>query len=479
MPTETSPTDKPPPAPHRTAEQDRVPFWQKVAIGMGEISSIGRQSVEQLALPIYNITLGVSPVLVTTVLSLARFLDAFTDPLAGSISDNTHSRFGRRKPYLFLATLVCGVTLPLIWMAPAGWSEMGYFLYFLVTLLVYYVAYSFFNIPLIALALEATPDYHERTRVAAYKSFFVYSMGILSAWLFAITQLKSFDGTLHGARTVGISMGILVIVVGMVPVFLVREGYKKLAVARKGLPFFKGVRETFVNKAFLMLCVIATGNKLSGSLVQSLGLYILIYYVYQGDMKAAAILAGLWGTVYQATTIVTIPLVTWLATHLGKIRALQLCLWTLIVGSISKWFTYQLDTPYMIFATAVLLGPGQTGFYAIIRSIIADICDDDELRTGLRREGMYGSMHAWIEKAMGSLALILTGVVLVVVGFDQGAGGNQAPHAIFYMRLAYVMIPVIGVSVALVVLQYFPLTEARSIEIRRELEKRRGASYAR
>ncbi len=73
---------------HVTSRQDKVPFWQKLAIGSGEAASIGRQGIEHLAMPIYNITLGVSPVLVGSVLGLVRFADAITDPLAGWISDN-------------------------------------------------------------------------------------------------------------------------------------------------------------------------------------------------------------------------------------------------------------------------------------------------------------------------------------------------------------------------------------------------------
>lgn len=457
-----------------TAARDRVPFLQKVAIGLGEIPSIGRQGIEQLALPIYNITLGVSPLLITTVLSFARLWDAVMHPFAGSISDNANTRFGRRKPFVFAGAVICGITLPLVWMIPPGFGEMGYFAYFLVTMLVYFTAYAFFDVPMAAMAYEATADYHERTRVAAYKSFFVQAMGILSAWLFTITQLDAFDGTLQGARVTGISMGILIMVFGLIPAFTIREGYRSLAMKRKGLPLFKGIKATFTNRPFLLLCGIAAGNGICGNMVGALGLYVTIYYIYGGDLKSAALLGAVWGTTYQVCTILALPLVTWLSTRLGKIRALRICLVILLVGSFSKWFTYQPHWPYLVLVTAVLLGPGQTAFYTIIRSMIADVCDDDELKTGLRREGMYASMQAWVDKAMGSLATILAGGVLVLIGFDQSLGGSQPADTLFYMRAAFVAIPVTGVSLALVMLHFFPLNERTMLEIRRELESRRG-----
>jgi GPH family glycoside/pentoside/hexuronide:cation symporter len=83
-------------------------------------------------------------------------------------------------------------------------------------------------------------------------------------------------------------------------------------------------------------------------------------------------------------------------------------------------------------------------------------------------------MHSWIDKAMGSLAIILTGTVLVVVGFHQEAGVAQPPHTLVLMRAAFVGIPITGVSLALFVLRRFPLTPARVFEIRQELERRRG-----
>ncbi|MBL9214495.1 MAG: MFS transporter [Opitutaceae bacterium] len=467
--------DPAPPAGPVTSARDRVPFLQKVAIGLGEIPSIGRQGIEQLALPIYNITLGVNPMLITLVLSLARFWDAIMHAVAGTVSDNTRSRFGRRRPYVLAGAIVCGLTLPAIWLMPPDLSETGYFVFFLVTVFVYFTAYSFFDVPLAALAMEATPDYHERTRVAAYKSFFVQLMGIASAWLFAITQLDSFDGTLQGARFTGVTMGVMVMVFGMIPALTIREGYRKLSAVRKGLPFYQGIRATFLNRPFVLLCGIAAGNGICGNMVGALGLYITVYHVYDGDLKAAAWLSGLWGTVFQLSTIAALPLVTWLSTRIGKIRTLQLCLAILLVGAVSKWFTYGPEWPHLVLVTAVLLGPGQTAFYTIIRSMVADICDYDELETGLRREGMYASMQAWVDKAMGSLATVLSGLVLVVVGFDQSAGGHQAPDTLFYMRLAFVAIPVIGVTIALVALRFFPLNEERMREIRRELETRRGA----
>ena len=217
--TETPGTAENNPQHHVTREEDKLPFWQKIAIGAGEMSSVGRQGLEHLALPIFNIVLLVNPVLVTSVLAFARLWDAITDPLAGFISDNTRSRWGRRKPYLVASSIICGVTFPIIWFVPGNLPEYPYFLHLLLTALVYFSAYSYFNVPLIALAFEVSPDYHERTRVQAYKAVFVHAMGIL----YYVVQLKEYFAMSCRGRVVGIILGIVVMVVGLIPALTVKE----------------------------------------------------------------------------------------------------------------------------------------------------------------------------------------------------------------------------------------------------------------
>jgi GPH family glycoside/pentoside/hexuronide:cation symporter len=124
----------------------------------------------------------------------------------------------------------------------------------------------------------------------------------------------------------------------------------------------------------------------------------------------------------------------------------------------------------------VVLGPGQTAFSVILRGMIGDVCDEDELRTGLRREGMYGSMFRWIEKAMGSLAILLTGIVLTTAHFHHDAA-QQAPATVLTLRVAYVGLPILAVIAALIALRFFRLTPERAAEVRRELEARRGKPH--
>jgi GPH family glycoside/pentoside/hexuronide:cation symporter len=275
-----------------------------------------------------------------------------------------------------------------------------------------------------------------------------------------------------------LAMGATILVFGLFPALVVREGFGALAVRKRGLPFFQGVRATLTNRPFLLLCLVALGKSLPINMVQSLGVYVIVYHIYAGDTAAGAILSGVWGTVYQIATIAALPIISRMAKRWGKITTMYCCLVALLLGSASKWFTFDPRGPYMVLITAALLGPGQTAFYTLIRSMLADVCDHDELQTGLRREGMYGSMQAWLDKAVGSIATILSGVILVAIGFNQASGGAQSPDTVRWMRIGFTALPILGVLGSVIVLRAFPLTAERMAAIRRELEERRGTAYA-
>ena len=321
---------------------------------------------------------------------------------------------------------------------------------------------------------EASPDYHERTRIMAYKLFFGNAAGILGSWLFALTQLDRFEDTLQGARFTGLMLGLVMLVFGLIPAFLVKEGNLEIALSEKRLSFVNSVRGTLKNKPFLMLCLIAVARDIPLNLINTIGLYVTIFYVFEGNMMEAAVIAGLAGTLTQITTMVALPSLTSMVTRASKIRTVKACLSLLIVATSLKWIACKPEWPWMILILGIILAVPLAGLNISIKSMIADVCDWDEWHTGTRREGMYASVYAWVGKAVGSIAVMLSGIILVSTGFDESLGKHQTESAISFMRLAFVLFPVMGAAIALFLVQFYPLTKARTYEIREELETRRG-----
>ena len=198
---------------HKTLSEDRVPIPQKLIYGLGAFvnnllaAAIGGMSI------VLNLALGMNPALVGLLGALPRLIDAFTDPLMGYISDHTRSRWGRRRPYIFGGAIAVGIIYALLWQLPEGRSETYYFWYFLVGSLFFYVAYTVFATPWVALGYELTPDYHERTRVMAVQNFMGQLAYLIAPWFLWIMQHKGmFDDLASGAAGLAIVVAAAVMI---------------------------------------------------------------------------------------------------------------------------------------------------------------------------------------------------------------------------------------------------------------------------
>ena len=143
---------------YATAPQDRIPFFQKLVYGLGAfVNNLLAAAIGGMVI-VLNLGLGMNPALVGLVSAIPRLTDAFTDPLVGFISDNTRSRWGRRRPYIFVGAIAVGIVFAILWQLPPGKSESYYFWYFLVGSLIFYLVYTVFATPWVAMGFELTPN---------------------------------------------------------------------------------------------------------------------------------------------------------------------------------------------------------------------------------------------------------------------------------------------------------------------------------
>jgi len=460
---------------HVTAPKDKVPVFEKIMYGAGSGSfQLAADGVKGLANPIFNITLGLSPSLVGLVLMISRFFDAFTDPIMGKISDDCRTRFGRRRPFIFVGSFLTAFAFILIWLVPAHWNHTGIFIYYLVAMLFFYLCATIQTVPYHTLGLEMTADSHERTVVAGYKMFFSFVFLLFIPWTFRLAQAEAFENVMVGMRFLSWGIGLAIIVGGVLPALFVRERYYHIAKNQAKAPFWKGVRMTFANRPFLVLTGIILGTGIGGNMVNALGGYIIFYYIYQGDLKTGAGLAAMGANVFSICAIICIPILTWVSRRIGKVATLRWLLIIGIIGSFSKFFLYSREYPWLLFISQAMVAPLAAGFWTITTSMKADICDDDELQHGMRREGMFGSIGNWILKTTMAVTFFGAGVILDVVGFDVALKGNQSPDTLMAMRVLFAVVPAASSILALLLMAYYPLNDRRMTEIRTELEARRS-----
>lgn len=461
---------------HVTEKKDKIPVLEKVMYGAGSGSfQMANDGVNSLANPIFNITLGLSPALIGLVKMIARISDAFTDPIMGSISDNTRTRFGRRRPYILIGAMMTAGAFMLIWRVPETWSTNMIFWWYLVAMLWFYVCTTIQNVPYHTLGLEMTADHHERTVVSSYKMMFSSFFAFGVPWIFPIAQSAHFPSVMQGIRTISWFVAAGILLGGMLPAFFVKERYYHIASKAKKVPFKHGVALTFQNKAFQMLTGIILFTGVAGGMVGSLGFYITNYYMYSGDLKAGSQLFAIVANVFTVCSILAIPFLTMLCRRIGKVITLRVVVSLGLIGAVSKFFCYNKDYPYLVIISQMLIAPAVAGFWTITASMKADICDDDELRNGSRREGMFGAIGNWLMKVTGAGCLLMAGLILEFTGFDRNLGSIQPPETLFRMRILFSVVPAVANCLALVMLHLYPLTEKRMEDIRTQLELRRKA----
>lgn len=488
------------PAKHyETAPEDRISLPHKLIYGLGGFVNNLLAAASGGMIIVLNLGLGMSPWLVGLLGALPRLTDAFTDPLMGYISDHTRSKWGRRRPYIFGGAIAAGVIYALLWQLPEGGSESFYFWYFLAVSLIFYLAYTVFATPWVALGFELTPDYHERTRLMGVQNFFSQLAYVVSPWFLLVMQLSVFDDMVTGAAALAIAIGVLTAAVGVLPAIFLKEPYRADAVAHlyeaeradrrkrrtEGSPlvasmvdFFKGFAATLRFRPFLKLCA-ATFLVFNGfMLISSFQFYVIIYYVFAGDKVLGAEYVGYSGTLSAVGTFFVIAFVTWLATRIGKRRAFFVATGVSVVGYGLKWFCYNPDYPLLLLLPAPLMAFGLGGLFTLMGSMIADVVDLDELETHERREGMFGSIYWWVVKLGMAAALAGGGFLLEVTGFDVELEGAQTDTTLLLMRLFDIVVPMVTSMVAIWIVASYEITEEKAHEVRGELERRRGAISA-
>lgn len=475
---------------YETALEDRLSFTTKLIYGSGAfVNNLLAAAIGGMMI-VLNLGLGMNPAVVGLLAAIPRLFDAISDPIMGYISDQTRSKWGRRRPYIFWGAIASGIIYMILWQLPRGESENFYFIFFLTGSIIFYMAYTMYATPWVALGYELTPDYNERTRLMGVQNFIGQLAYIVSPWFLWIMTYKGFfDDQVAGASGLAIIIGVVVMGIGILPAIFLKERFKEIATVetetskkkdsgafkRNIVEFFKGFGTTLSSGPFQKLCL-ATFLVFNGFiLVSSFQFYVIIYYVFSGDQIKGAEYAGLAGTIGAISTFAVIIFVTWLGTKIGKRRTFLISTGISIVGYALKWICYNPTYPLLVVLPAPLLAFGLGGLFTLLPSMVADVVDLDEIKTHERREGMFGSIFWWVVKLGMAAALAGGGFLLNATGFDIALEGNQAASTILLMRIFDVGIPIVASVIALWAVATFPITEEKARQVRIELERRRGA----
>jgi glycoside/pentoside/hexuronide:cation symporter, GPH family len=470
--------------PPKTAPEDRVPLGQKIAYGVGTTNDMwGNWLYVGMVWPVFNMFLLVSPGLVSLALMLNRLIDAVSDPIFGWLSDNTRSRWGRRRPYILGFSILSGLTLPFLFTVPRGWSENQYFWYMVISSGIFITIVSGFNMPYQSLGAEMTPDYHERTSVFSFKSGVQKVPEVAMFFASAFVTLSIFNDPktgkpdiLRGAQIYTMMLGAIMILVGFVVFFFVKERYYDKVVVKQSdrISIGDSIWKVLKCRPFRAQLAMALAYGMGTSMVGTLGYYATVYYVCHGDVALGSKWNFAMGLSGMILGLLGIPTFATIARRVGKPKAMMTVQITAMAVFVATWWLYTPSIVWLqVFASGLIAFTG-AGFWVLYGSIGADVIDYDELESGERREGAFNSCGSWIMKVGMALGIGLSGYILGATGFDAKLEGAQTEHALTMIRLYLAAIPVIGLMIAFIALKRFGLTEASMHEIRQQLEARRG-----
>jgi GPH family glycoside/pentoside/hexuronide:cation symporter len=348
--------------------------------------------------------------------------------------------------------------------------------FLLVASLAFYAAHSLFAMPLGGLIVEATDDYHERTRLAGVTLAFGFAVQIGSQWIFPLTQLSIWGGTVNGVRWVSTGCALIFIAAGLAPLFLCRERlYHRQVVTQKRMNFIAGLMAAASSPSFMLLLV-ARG-------IFSFGFNV----VWGGDLKNASVFQAFIGSSYHVSAIITSLLVfPALERSFGKRRTLQLAASVMLLGCVAKFLCYQPKDLWKGFIWLPMIatitnGIANAGVALMANAMLGDIADHDEIKTGLRREGLFSSLLSWVEKAGNSLGTFFTGFILVWIGFVARPAGAakdaiipQSETTLTLMKWAYIIPPGVGAVLTILAIWGYRLTQEQVQANKEELARRRA-----
>ena len=416
----------------------------KLGYGVGQIGTGVKNAAFSIFLFFYyNQVLGLPGSLAGTASLLALIVDAITDPMVGQLSDRFKSRWGRRHPFMLIGAAPFGVSLYLLFAPPAGLDETGLFAWLLGFAILVRVLLTFFFVPHLSLGAEIVRDYHERTSLIGYRTFFQMGGGLFLSMVGLIVFFPPSEAYSNGMLNASsypafaIFGGTLGTITMLFSVFATRSTIPLLSdpvpdpkAAHPILGFitvFRTLRQFAFRKLFLTMLVFTTIVGVSQTLIIYTGTYLFGFSPEQLAIVAASpILGVLFG-----------PLaVKRMSRTLDKKKSMMMCLfWGSVFGfSTPVAFLIGALEP-MTIETRVLFvflmnGVSQIffiGLYIVMDSMLSDTIDLHEMDTGRREEGLFFSASSFAQKASFGLGSLVAGIGLDLIRFPRGAVPGEVP----------------------------------------------------
>lgn len=444
----------------------------KVLYGFGSVAfGVKDNGFQTILLPFYNLVLHIPAWKVGLAIFIAQFFDAFIDPIIGHYSDNLRTQWGRRHPLMYAAALPVAISYLLLW-NPPGWSPDALFGYLIVVAIIVRTFISFYEIPSSALVPELTQDYDQRTTFLSFRVFFAWygglGMSILAFSIFltpdathAVGQLNEVGYSKYG-MTAAVVMLIAILVSAwgthkFIPHFRKPEGHS-MSLGQ----YFRDMAATLTNHSFLIVFLAGAFLALATGLVFALTFYVNTYFWLLPAKSLAFLTLSTLTAVLIAVLIAPV-----LSKRFGKKNAAVgmfligavISVMPLVLGLLHVLSASTPNLIYVLFGVSTIGTCLTIGSSVMIVSMVADVVEDSEIRTGRRSEGLFFAGNSFIQKSASGLGLLASGLVLWAVDFPNDAKpGLVSPEIVHDFALLYLVVVLVLYGTGFLILSRFPIS---------------------
>lgn len=410
---------------------NKISLMHKLGYGAG---NFGYGLVSQLAssyLIFYaTAVLYIPGSLIGFIISISVIWDAVTDPLMGYISDNTKSRFGRRHIYILIGSILVAICNLFLWIINPSMNYLKKFIFIFLDVILLKTFLTMYITPYTALGAELSTDYDERSSIQANKTIFfllgIFFAATMGMFIFFRPTIDFPVGQLNpnGYKNMAIISSVLMIISGLTCFFITKNyipilpknnepknniGIKNIVIELKKMWQHKDYKAVVLGYLF---------TNISSALIATIGLHIFTYTFLMDNYEIGIILG-----IQLGVSILTQPIWIIISKKIDKKKAVLIGLYISIIGSVIFLLLVILKTSvrenylYMI-VYAIVVGFGTGGLFTLPLSMIADTIDKEELRTGLRKEGVFYGVLTLGYKISQSIAIFCFGVFLDLIKFN-------------------------------------------------------------
>jgi GPH family glycoside/pentoside/hexuronide:cation symporter len=443
-----------------TSESSKLSFRYKFFWGIASLgTSLISGTYGGLLTIFYQDYLGLSAKWIGIAATVYAVWNAFNDPLFGYITDNTRSKRGRRIPYMRYTAPFLALTFILVWFAPPQAGQQTLFWWMLITMLLYDTCYTIIGLVYSALLPEVTESDAQRNGLQISSSLFAMLGTLLGFIIPDLVRPKTGESSLVPLYIAMVGVGLVSMVLILITTFKVKER-REFAIVDEPIPVWDAIKFTFTSNSFLILVAENFMAILMSSLILG-SIYYLADYVLQ--WPTMQLLAFLF-----IPLIIGIPLTNLVRKWLGVVGAQQFLLVIAGVGLVSVAFVPKVLIPVCI----SLAGLGLAGPQTLTNILFAQVADEDELRSGVRREGAFFGVNALITKPAQSIAIWITPFILERTNFVTRASNlgeiflDQPSEAIMGIKIFTGVIPGVACLLGALLLIWYPLRGDRLAEVK-------------